>query len=90
VDRVKKEYLPNAKRIIEPFAGSGPAPIALGLSGVECAYSEANPAMAFIVQTKLSVLRLCAGARETLASDLRRLAKQLEPLETDRSPGVGA
>ncbi len=58
VERVLQEYLPKAKRILEPFAGSGTTPIVLGQDCVECAYSEANPAMAFIVQTKLEILAM--------------------------------
>ncbi len=68
VEGVRYQYLRDAKRILEPFAGSGTTPIVLGQAGVECAYSEANPAMAFIVQTKLSVLMLTAIQRQSLAS----------------------
>jgi DNA modification methylase len=77
VERVKHEYLRDAKRIIEPFAGSGTTPIVLGQAGIDCAYSEANPAMAFIVQTKLSALRLPVMQRRSLANKLERLAQHL-------------
>ena len=77
VERVKHEYLRDAKRIIEPFAGSGTTPIVLGQAGVECAYSEANPAMAFIIQTKLAVLRLSVAQRRSLANRLRLLVQDL-------------
>lgn len=77
VERVRHEYLPDAQRIIEPFAGSGTTPIVLGQSGIECAFSEANPAMAFIAETKLAVLRLDEPARIALAWDLTALAEKL-------------
>lgn len=77
VQAVMQEYLPGAKRILEPFAGSGTTPIVLGQAGVECAYSEANPAMAFIAETKLSVLGLDSLSRATLANDIKLLHSQL-------------
>lgn len=77
VERVRHEYLSDAQRIIEPFAGSGTTPIVLGQSGIECAFSEANPAMAFIAETKLAVLRLSEQARTELARSLVSLARKL-------------
>jgi len=80
VERVRQEYLPDAKRIIEPFAGSGTTPIVLGQSGIECAFSEANPAMVFIAETKLAVLRLDESTRKALARSLTSLAVKLPQL----------
>jgi hypothetical protein len=77
VEGVRLEYLPKATRILEPFAGSGTTPIVLGQAGVECAYSEANPAMAFIIQTKLDVLGLGVEARGKLARQVSILSEQL-------------
>lgn len=77
VERVRHEYLSDAQRIIEPFAGSGTTPIVLGQSGIECAFSEANPAMVFIGETKLAVLRLDDPARKALARSLTSLADTL-------------
>jgi DNA modification methylase len=77
VERVRHEYLRDAQRIIEPFAGSGTTPIVLGQSAIECAFSEANPAMVFIAETKLAVLRLDEPARKALARSLTSLAIKL-------------
>lgn len=77
VEGVRLEFLPKAKRILEPFAGSGTTPIVLGQSGVECAYSEANPAMAFVIQTKLEILSLGLADRTKLAWKISSLNKQL-------------
>jgi DNA methylase len=77
VERIRREYLANAKRLIEPFAGSGTTPIVLGQSGVACAYSEVNPAMAFVVRTKLGVLRLETKLRQDLARRLEAIAAKL-------------
>ena len=77
VERVRHEYLPEAKRILEPFAGTGTTPIVLGQTGIECAFSEANPAMVFIVQTKLAVLRMQTQERTVLARELTTVAQEL-------------
>lgn len=77
VERVRHEYLSDAQRIIEPFAGSGTTPIVLGQAGIECAFSEANPAMVFIAETKLAVLRLDEPTRKALARSLMSLAGKL-------------
>lgn len=77
VERVRHEYLRDAQRLIEPFAGSGTTPIVLGQAGIECAFSEANPAMVFIAETKLAVLRLDEPARKALARSLMSLAGKL-------------
>lgn len=88
VNRVQQEFLPDAKRIIEPFAGSGTTPIVLGQSGIECSFSEVNPAMAFIARTKLSVLKLDSLKRECLAQDLVLLSVRLPRLVADASSAV--
>lgn len=80
VERVREEYLANATRIIEPFAGSGTTPIALAQAGITCAFSEANPAMAFIASAKLAALRLSTRQREDLSTRLIAAANQLPKL----------
>lgn len=86
VERVRHAYLSDAKRIIEPFAGSGTTPIVLAQAGIECAFAEANPAMVFIAQTKLAVLRLDTQARAKLAGGLVSLAKKLPKLVGESLP----
>lgn len=89
VERVRHAYLSGAKRIVEPFAGSGTTPIVLGQTGIECAFAEANPAMVFIAQTKLAVLRLDTEARAKLARGLISLAGKLSKLVVASSPDEG-
>ena len=86
VQKVCAEYLPAAQRIIEPFAGTGTTPIVLGQSGVSCAFSEANPAMSFIAETKLHVLRVTSSERRALAQRLNTLAKDLPRQSSDATP----
>lgn len=89
VTSVQNSFLPRATRILEPFAGSGTTPIVLGQLGIECAYSEANPAMAFVTQTKLDVLRLSGQERSYLARSLKNLASQLADRTATAEPDIG-
>lgn len=77
VEAVRNEYMPDARRIIEPFAGSGTTPIVLAQAGIECAYSEANPAMAFVIATKLAALSLLPAERTVLAAAMCKLSGEL-------------
>lgn len=89
VDRVRSEYLPAARRIIDPFAGSGTTPIVLGQSGIASAYAEVNPAMAFVIQTKLDALRLTAAERKLLSEGMRQIARHLKARLKDCPPDEG-
>ncbi|MCX5618671.1 hypothetical protein NQF86_08365 [Bombella sp. TMW 2.2543] len=80
VQSVMQEYLPKARSILEPFAGSGTTPIVLGQLGIECAYSEANPVMAFIIQTKLEVLRMNRNERRYLSNRISVLNRHIPDL----------
>lgn len=76
VRRVRAAYLPDAERVLEPFAGSGTTPIVLAQDGIECAYTEANPAMSFVSRVKLMVMSPTTD-RHALAEQLRELATGL-------------
>ncbi len=89
VERVRHEYLGQAKRIVEPFAGTGTTPIVLAQAGIACAFSEANPAMAFIAQTKLSVLRLPMAERDALARKLTKIAREVHNLTASAASDEG-
>jgi hypothetical protein len=55
VQSVFANYLPSAKRIIDPFVGSGTTPLVLSAIGVECGYCEANPVMREVTRIKTAV-----------------------------------
>lgn len=89
VRSVMQEYLPKARRVIDPFAGSGTTPIVLSQEGVECAYSEANPVMAFIIQTKLEILAMNEKDRRLLANKISSLRKVLNARVRSANPDLG-
>lgn len=77
VRRVRSAYLPDARRVLEPFGGSGTTPIVLAQDGVACWYTEANPAMALIAATKLEAMAPSVD-RARLAEGLRALSANLD------------
>lgn len=86
VDAVRTRYLPNATYIIDPFAGVGTTPLALAESGHSCGYCEVNPAMRFVIQTKLSVAALPRTRLTSLEHSLINLAVEIPRLILDSTP----
>ena len=77
VRKVKQSLLPDSERILEPFAGSGTTPIVLGQDRGCCEFSEANPVMKFIAETKISSLSEDVD-RKAISSRLVRIAEKME------------
>lgn len=78
---VLAKYMPNAKKVIEPFAGTGTTPVALAALGVDCGYCEVNPAMRLVVEAKMAVGSADVTRRKELSDKLNTLAAEL-PLRT--------
>jgi hypothetical protein len=89
VDRVWKTFLPDARTIFEPFAGSGTTPIVIASEGADCLYTEANPVMAYVTRAKLNVLCCSTQSRKRLAAELRRIADDLVPSLRAVAPDQG-
>ena len=77
VQSVFTNYLPSAKRIIDPFVGSGTTPLVLASIGVECGYCEVNPVMREVTRIKMTVAALNDNDRGSLAMRVRALTKDL-------------
>ena len=71
------KYIPNARRIIDPFAGTGTTPISLSAFGVDCGYSEINPAMRLVISTKISLGKLNEVERRKLKLEIVALSADL-------------
>ena len=81
VKYILTKYMPNAKKIIEPFAGTGTTPVALAALGIDCGYCEVNPAMRLVVESKMAVGSADVARRKQLSMKLDALATEL-PLRT--------
>jgi DNA modification methylase len=77
VKHMLDRYMPGAKRIIEPFAGTGTTPVSLSGFGIDCGYCEVNPAMRIVISAKIAVGKLSQAEREVLKSQLLELSSAL-------------
>ena len=73
-----RAFAPDAVRVLDPFAGMGTTPLTIGLSGGVAFYCEINPVLQYIIDAKSQVLALSEDIRYQLASDMLRLADNLE------------
>jgi hypothetical protein len=83
VRHVLSEYMPKARRIIEPFAGTGTTPVVLSELGIDCGYCEVNPAMRLVVDAKMGVGRLKKQERASLIAEICELSSSLEKQVTN-------
>jgi DNA modification methylase len=77
---VLAKYMPNAKKVIEPFAGTGTTPVALAAFGIDCGYCEVNPAMRLVVEAKMALGSSSIMRRKKIASKLESVAENLTAL----------
>ena len=61
--------------IYEPFAGTGTTLFASDQAGLSTVYSEVNPLLQYLIQTKLRVLKASVQQRRKLAQNLNDISK---------------
>lgn len=83
------QYMPGARRIIDPFGGTGTTPLTLGAMGLAAGYCEVNPVLRAVVDAKLGVAALPYGKRGSLREVLCGLAQRLPELVGQASPDPG-
>lgn len=72
-----KKYCPNPTLVYEPFAGTGTTLFAADSIGCDCAYSEINPLLRYIIETKLNILSLKQEYRTKLAQQLQDISTHI-------------
>ena len=70
-------FAPSARRVLDPFAGTGTTPLTAASLGCQAYYCELNPLLQFLVEAKAAVLAMPRKQRQTLAGRLRDLAEHL-------------
>jgi tRNA G10 N-methylase Trm11 len=78
IDFVKsliKNYSIENTLIYEPFAGTGTTIFAADDQNLTTVYSEVNPLLQYLIETKIKVLNAKAALREKLSEDLKNIAK---------------
>ncbi len=88
VRHVLVQYMPNARRIIDPFGGTGTTPLTLGTMGIAAGYCEINPVLRVVVDTKVAVAALPHAERRSLRKALLGLAVGLEDCVEQAIPNV--
>lgn len=83
VDQVLQEFAPHATSVLDPFAGTGTTPLTAARSGRAAFYSEVNPLLQFLIETKTQALTVDKAKREELAEDLMSLVDRLPQLLKD-------
>lgn len=63
--------------IYEPFAGTGTTLFASDEKGLSTVYSEVNPLLQYLIQTKLNVQKAKEQQRTKLSNDLRDISKTI-------------
>lgn len=78
VKGILDSYAPDAKIVLEPFAGVGTTPINCSLLGVKSYYCEINPALIKVIDAKEHVISLNKRKKDKLIKDLLDLSENLE------------
>lgn len=72
-----REYNIKNQTIYDPFCGTGTTVFAADSLNISTVYSEVNPLLQFLIQTKINVLNLDTAKRKKLAKDIFDIAKNL-------------
>ena len=92
VSTVLRSFAPKAKRILDPFAGTGTTPLTTSRAGLDSFYCELNPLLQLLIEAKSSALSLDEKQRKKLVTSIRDLAdslpNSLDSLEPDVRLGI--
>lgn len=77
VEQVLERFAPTAKRILDPFSGTGTTPLTVARMGRAAFYAEINPFLQFLTQAKIHALHLSPRERQATASALKELSNTL-------------
>lgn len=70
-------YQPNATLIYDPFAGTGTTIFAADDKKINSYYSEINPFLVFLIETKIKILKLNEEERLKLSKNIREVSKRI-------------
>lgn len=80
VENIIERYTPNAKRILDPFAGTGTTAFAVSALGKEAFFCEINPVLQFISLIKTQIRMAKSTIRWDLAARLDEIASKIYKL----------
>ena len=74
VKAVMQTYVPKARKIFDPFAGTGSTPLTVASMGLIGYYCEINPVLQFVTETKYRTMQLNDKMRKELAEKVQDIA----------------
>lgn len=77
VNSVLDAFAPKARRVLDPFGGTGTTPLAVAKRGGLGFYCELNPLLQFLIETKAEAVVQTARQREALVATVERLAVRM-------------
>ena len=81
------KYGINEPTIYDPFAGTGTTIFAADIFKLPTVYSEVNPLLQFLVETKINIFKLSQGKRKKLSKDVRdigyNILKRIDSFQED-------
>lgn len=77
VRSVHKRFAPSARRILDPFAGTGTTPLTAARMGLDAFYCEVNPLLQFLIEVKVGVLAMGDRERGRLLNDLSAISSKI-------------
>ena len=73
------ENLPfHPKTLFEPFSGSGTTPLVASSLGIQSFYTEMNPFMRFVTNTKINVVRNSIHKKEFIIDLLKKFSNEIK------------
>lgn len=77
VQSLIKSYSIDSGCIYDPFVGTGTTVFAADTMGISSVYSEINPLLQFLIQTKINILKTAFTVRKRLSEQLKRIADRI-------------
>lgn len=79
------KYVDNKDTIYEPFAGTGTTIFAADSMGYNTYYSEVNPLLRFLIETKVSTLNLSFEKRKKLSDRIKVLGQSMLKFSSEKN-----
>ncbi len=86
VETIISHYAPRAKKILDPFSGTGTTPITVHKLGLEGYFCEVNPFLQYLTSVKILSYALEKSKREKVRGRLESLADELPALLENALP----
>lgn len=77
VEYIIDNYAKEANTVYDPFAGTGVTPLVASKRGLSSFYSEVNPLLQFLIQTKINASALTTKKRLQIVESLNNLKLQI-------------